>query len=74
MREINRFLYAMISKACKCEGTYDPVRVLPHFEEDLTPQEYRTLEAFLQWVHDNNKNFGHGTYQERFDEWREATQ
>lgn len=72
MRTINPHLYALISDALKCSGTYDPKRVLPHFEEHLTRAEFNTLQDFLGWCHKTGKVFGSGNYQQRFAEWRMA--
>lgn len=70
MHNIDRHLYSMIAKALKCEGTYNPAKVLPHIEEDLTKEEYHILGDFLKWCHVKQKPFGHGNYNTRFLEWR----
>ena len=67
---MDRYLYALVSRALKITGTYNPAETLPLIEEDLTVEDALTMRAFLQWCHDTGKGFGHGNYNERFAEWR----
>ena len=72
--------YALISEALKCEGSFDPSRILFIFEERLYIHEGEMIEEFLQWVVDGEfkeihgsyqpiRGFGHGNYEERFQEF-----
>ena len=76
--QIHRFLYSLMSDAIKMSGEY--VDSLSHFEEQLTPAEYLTLEAFYKWIEagemsddpinkSDSREFGSGNYQARYDEW-----
>ncbi|MCH7630470.1 MAG: hypothetical protein IIC07_01070, partial [Proteobacteria bacterium] len=46
--EIHRFLYSMMEDAIKTIGSY--TKSLFVIEEQLTPAEYLTLEAFYNWI------------------------
>ena len=70
--EIHRFLYSMMSDAIKTIGSY--TKSLFVIEEQLTPAEYLTLEAFYNWIergdkYDNVRTFGDNNYNERYREW-----
>lgn len=53
-------------------GTYKPEEVLGPYEESLSEAEYRTLDAFLSWVHATNRTYGHGTLHARWLEYWEG--
>ena len=69
MKKLGQRLYSLLSMSIKTSGSYAPDEVLPMIEEELTPNEYDQLEAFLTWVDKNNKKFGSGNYEERFKEF-----
>lgn len=72
MRSIPHHLYLILALGCKTMGR-DAAGIMGFIEEDLTPHEFETLSAFVNWSITNDKPFGHGNYNERFAEWREAT-
>ncbi len=57
--QIHRFLSAMMSDAIKETGGY--VESLEVLEEQLTPAEYFTLEAFYKWVEERDCSSCEGT-------------
>lgn len=58
----------LIRQAVKHTGTYDPNECLFTVEEEMTLDEYDTAEAFLRWIHDGDRTFGHNI-REVFAEW-----
>jgi len=38
--------------------SHGPDEALSHIEESLTGDEYDAIEAFLQWLKDNDRSFG----------------
>ena len=62
--------YALIKIGIKQTGTYEPDECLGPVEEQLYVNEIVEIMAFLQWVHDTGKAFGHGNYEERFAEFK----
>ena len=57
--QIHRFLYSQMSDAIKMTDKY--VESLGVFEEQLTPAEYFTLEAFYKWVEERDCSSCKGT-------------
>jgi hypothetical protein len=53
-------------------GSYDPDEIFYLFEERLRINEADEIHAFLTWCHKEGKGFGHGNYEERFAEFKEA--
>jgi hypothetical protein len=70
MKKLGARNYALISRGIKIHGTYDPNEILYIFEEQLYVHQIKEIIAFLKWVHDNDKNFGSGTYEQVFAEWK----
>lgn len=70
MVELGDRNYTLISRGAKMEGTLDPNEIFYAFEESLYMHEAEEIYAFLQWCHDNDKQFGHGNYEERFAEFK----
>jgi hypothetical protein len=58
MHNLTPTLEALLHNGVKTIGSFEPDKVLPFIEEQLTSQEYETGYAFLSWVADNNKTFG----------------
>ena len=48
-----------ILDAVKTIGSYNPVEIVPYFEESSTLDEHKVITKFLQYIVDNNKAFGH---------------
>lgn len=71
--KLGRHLYQHIERGAKTTGTHDPDVAMGIYEEQLTIAEYKMVEAFLRWCHENGKTFGHGNYEQRFAEWQKAT-
>ena len=72
MKKLGVRLYRLISNAVSIEGTFDPKQISYLFEESLTVSQYKEVDAFLTWVHLNNKPFGSGNYEQRFAEFKSA--
>lgn len=53
--------------AVKEHGLGDPEVTLSYFEEHLTPDEYRYLKGYLEWVNKDlpNRTFGPANYDKR---------
>ena len=43
--------------------------IMGYIDEQITPKEYKEIEAFLTWSFSNEKLFGHGNYEERVSEF-----
>jgi len=69
MKELGRTNYVLIVQAVKCQGTFDPQEIFFMFEEQLYIHEADTVWDFLEWCHENDKAFGHGNYEEVFQEF-----
>ena len=52
-------LAAMLQRGVKTNGSYDPWKVIPFIEESLTLEEAGQAEAFLAWVQQGKRTFGH---------------
>lgn len=52
-------LFVLLRRGVKTLGMHDPDEVLNYIEEDMTPDEYNAAKAFLKWLVENNKTFGH---------------
>lgn len=72
--------FLLITEGVKCEGSFDPSKILFIFEERLYVHEGEMVEEFLQWVVDGDwipfhgsyqptRAFGRGNYEERFQEF-----
>ena len=70
MRKLGIRNYTLISRGVKTHGTYNPDEILYLFEEELYAVQVKEIIAFLKWVHENNKTFGSGNYEQVFSEWR----
>ncbi len=70
MMSLNEKSATLMRRAVSNEG-YNPDDFLYQIEEELTPEEYETVEAFGKWVFDNNKTFG-WNIMEVFEEFRKA--
>jgi len=69
MKILTQHIYTLIARAINIRGSYEPSEISYFFEEDLTSKQYDAVIPFLQWCHDNNKKFGKGNYQERYQEY-----
>lgn len=49
----------LLRTAVKTSGSYNPKDCMFIIEEELTFKQSNQAEAFLTWVHENNKMFGH---------------
>jgi len=56
--KIDRPWFNQLHEAVKTEGSYEPKRVIPHFEEYLTQGESEEVRNFLTWLVDNKRAFG----------------
>lgn len=65
-------LETLILMATKQAGTYDPNQALTYIEEQLTMHECKLTDAFLKWVHENKKTFGHGNIKTVWAEFHDA--
>lgn len=73
-KTLGRLLYTLISSGVNMSGTFDPLEILPYIEEQLTCVEYNQVEHFLEWVHNNDKQFGSGNYEQVYQEYLKATE
>jgi len=73
MTKLTERNYTLISKGIKSEGSYNPDEIFMWFEEDLFVHESKTIYDFLEWCHKNEKQFGRGNYEERFQEFLNDT-
>lgn len=62
----------LLLTALKHSGTYDPEETLPYIEEQLTGEEFDLASEFLLWVHRNERTFGHGNFEDVFQEYKES--
>jgi hypothetical protein len=69
MKNLTASIYTLIARAINIHGSYNPSEISYLFEADLTFKQYDAVIPFLQWCHDNNKMFGKGNYQERYQEY-----
>lgn len=67
---MNEKVQALLLQGVRTMGSFNPGLVLPYIEEQLTPTEYDTTHAFLSWVVDNGKTFGHGNLNAVFAEFQ----
>jgi hypothetical protein len=72
MKKLGVNNYNLISRGVKCMGTFDPNQIFCMFEEQLLMSEVDEIWNFLEWVHANDKTFGHGNYEAVFAEWKAA--
>jgi hypothetical protein len=70
MRKLGIRNYTLISRGVKTHGTYNPNEILYLFEEQLYCHQVQEIISFLKWVHENDKGFGSGNYEDIFKEWR----
>ncbi len=52
-------LFYKLHTAVKSCGSYDPEDCMREVEESLNQWEIETITAFLNWVVENNRTFGH---------------
>lgn len=64
--------YLFIEIAVKQTGTFDPEKVMPVIEQNLTPEAYDEIKAFLSWLHTNGRTIGHGNYEAVYAEYKTA--
>tara|TARA_R110000796_G_scaffold1673_10_gene7004 strand:- start:1355 stop:1741 length:387 start_codon:yes stop_codon:yes gene_type:complete len=71
MSELGERNYALIVQGIKSSGTYDPNEMFFMFEESLYVHEADTIWDFLDWVNADEmaRRFGHGNYEQRFQEY-----
>lgn len=62
----------LMFRSIKMMGTLDPCEVLSYIEEDLTLKQYRDIEGFLQYVNDNKLSFGHGNFDEVYNQYKKS--
>ena len=72
-KKLGNRLYLKIKGAVQMSGTFDPADNMYIIEEDMTCGEYNLVQAFLNWLHKNNKTIGSGNYEERFTEFAAYT-
>ena len=70
MKKLGRANYILISRGVGAGGTFNPKEIFYAFEEELYTNEYQEIWDFLEWCHNNNKQFGSGNYEERFAEFK----
>lgn len=64
----NRTVKNLLLSAARTCG-YNVQATMGYIDEQITPQEYKEIEAFLTWSFSNEKFFGHGNYEERISEF-----
>lgn len=69
LKKLGEKNYALISQGVKSVGSYDPGEILFIFEEQLYTDEVKDIIKFLTWMHENQKSFGSGNYEEVFKEF-----
>jgi len=69
---MNDKLKTLLHMAVKQSGTYDPEEALTYVEEQLTGEEFDLASEFLLWVHRNERTFGHGNFEDVFQEYKES--
>jgi hypothetical protein len=70
MKKLGKRIYLLIARAKNVEGTCDPNEIFFFFEEELRlTDDDQLLWNFLEWCHRENKIFGSGNYEERFQEF-----
>lgn len=52
-------LALFLTMGCKSAGSYDPNEALSSVEEQMTGEEYQIAQAFLKWLTENKRTFGH---------------
>jgi len=62
----------LMLQAAKIAGSLVPGEFLPCIEEQLTLDECRTVEGFLEWLNREKLSFGHGNLQARFADYQLA--
>lgn len=62
------WVQTLIRKAVKTTGSYDPEELCHILEEDFTSDQWATISAFLQYVHDYELTFGHN-FAEVYQNW-----
>jgi hypothetical protein len=69
MKNLGERNYLLISGGVNMAGTFDPNVIFFYFEESLYVNQADTIWKFLEWVHNSNKFFGRGNYEEVFREF-----
>ncbi len=69
MKKLNDKVISLMRNAVSTVGSYNPSECFFIFEESLTIEESIYTEAFLRWVHDNNKTFGSGNINDVYSEF-----
>lgn len=72
MKKLGNRNYKLIKSGVQAHGTYDPDEIMYFFEEELYVDEYDEVYDFLEWVHENDKPFGGGNYEEVFFEFKKS--
>jgi len=72
MEKLGERNYTLLSQALKTTGTCNPDECLFVVEEQLYVNEIEAIEQFLRWCHENDKPFGSGNYEERFQEFKSS--
>jgi hypothetical protein len=65
---MNAVVKNLIINATKACGK-NTKKILSFVEEQLTPEEYKKVEAFLNWSFKTGKTFGWGNIDERVSEF-----
>ena len=75
MFKLTKRLETLLFMACKQAGSYDPDETLHYIEEQLNGDEYKSAQAFLEWVNadTSNRKFGSANIKERFKEFVNCT-
>jgi len=71
--QLGRHLWQHIERAMKTLGKVPPEHHMSYIEEQLTGEEYNKIYTFLSWLYRNDLTIGHGNYEQRYAEFREAT-
>lgn len=69
MKKLGKRNYELICRGVKTIGSYNPDEIFFMFEEELYINQIEEIYNFLKWVHENNKCFGHGNYENVFQDY-----
>ena len=68
---MNAVVKNLMLNAVKAQGL-DVDRVMLYVDEQLTPAQYKEVEAFLTWCVNNKKKFGWGNIDKRVQEFKDS--
>lgn len=67
--ELSAHVSNQLRASVNIEASYEPNRNIACIEHELDENEVIQAEAFLTWVHENNKSFGRGNINSVYDEF-----